>query len=101
MAKSLLTIHKEILKKEHAKSPLGILEKNIGDFYSKMQRDRKQLPEDIAEKIYNIRDANEKNVMAYIEASQKRDKENVDEILLHSMTKEWEIINAYLKNNDS
>jgi len=95
MSKSILTIHKEILKKEYAHSPLGKLEKQLGDFYTEMQRKKEKLPEEIAEQIYNIRDENEKAMMKYVEDSQKRDKEEVDKLLFGAMSKEMEIINKY------
>ena len=95
MSKSILTIQKEILKKEYAKSPLGILEKNIGEFYVEMNRKKKKLPEDVAKQIYDIRDGNEKAVMKYIEDSQKRDREAVDSLLLEAMSKEWDLITKH------
>ena len=95
MAKSILTVHKEILKKDHAKSPLGILEKNIASFYQEMEKAGKKFPEDIAEKVYDVRDGNEKAVQKYIEDSQRRDREYVDNLLLEAMTKEWNIILSY------
>lgn len=101
MSKGMLTLHKEILKKEYAESPLGKLEKKLRKFYDECKVYKKyELPEDIAEQIYNIREENEKEQLAYIDESQKRDREKVDEILFKSMSQEWEIINNFLKKND-
>lgn len=95
MSKSILTIHKEILKKEYAKSPLGILERKIREFYEEIVRSGTQLPEDISKKINEIRTKNEKDQEEYVEYSLKRDRENVDNLLFESMTKEWELLNNY------
>lgn len=91
MSKSLLTIHREILKKEYDKSPLGIVEKKLKEFYGK----NKILPKHILKEISAIREENEKAQMKYIEDSQREDREAVDRMLLESMEKELSIINNY------
>lgn len=101
MSKSILTVHKEIQKKEYAKSPLGQLEKKLGNFYVEMERSKEKLPEDISKQIYDIRDNNEKSVMAYIEESNKRDREAVDNLLFEAMSKEWKLIEDYQSNQIS
>lgn len=99
MSKSLLTIHKEIEKKEYAKSPLGLIEKELGNFYAELKKFGTTLPEDVAKQIYDIRDENEKAQIKYIEDSQRRDREYVDNLLLEAMTKEMTILNKYKNDN--
>lgn len=93
--KSGLTIHKEIQKAEYAKSPLGQLEKKLGKFYQDLLLKREKLPEDIAKKVYDIRDAHEKAQTQYIEDSQRRDREAVDAMLFDAMNKEWNLLEQY------
>lgn len=95
MGKSILTIHKEIEKQAHAKSPLGQLEKKLRTFYDSMVMKREKLPEHLAKEIYNIREENEKRTMEYIDERLKKDRDAVDEFLMDAMTRELEIINKY------
>lgn len=98
MTRTLLSIEKEILKKEYAKSPLGIAERKITKFYDDLIAKKEALPEPIAKQVYDIRDENEKKTEKYIDDRVKIDKETIDEFLLESMTKELEIINKYNDN---
>lgn len=98
--KSILSIHKEILKKEYAKSPLGIIERKLREFYVEMERSKKQLPEEYAKKIFDIRNNNEVAQSKYVEDSLKRDREAVDKMLLEAMEQELEIINNYKSNGE-
>lgn len=100
MSKSILTIHKEIYKKEYYKSPLGILEKKLGKFYEDMRRKKVEVPKETAQAIIKIREDNEKAQQDYIEESQKRDREKVDEILFNSMQAEWDIISKFQINDE-
>lgn len=95
MSKSVLTIHKEIEKKAYAESPLGKLEKEIGRIYDAFKIKNKKLPEDVAEKIYDIRDENEKWQLEYIERTNREHKEAIDAKLLDSMTRELNILKEY------
>ncbi len=95
MSKSILTIEKEILKKEHEKTPLGIIEKDLRKFYDGLVTTGQKLPEDIAEQVYRIREGNEKTVGDYVETRLKLDKQAVDDFLLEAMTKELEILNNF------
>lgn len=97
---SVLTIHKEIQKKEYAQSPLGKLERELTKFYDDLKLHKKVLPEEFSKEIYDIRDANEKAQIEYIDMTLKRDKEAVNKMLFDSMTKELEVINKYKKIND-
>jgi hypothetical protein len=100
MSKSVLTIHKEIERKEYAASPLGKLEKVIGEIYREMQLKKEALPEDLAKQVYDIREENEKWQMQYIDDRLKADREAVDSKLLESMTRELAILekNGYTRN---
>lgn len=95
-----LTIRKEIEKKAYAESPLGKLERQLTKFYDGMKLSNKALPEEYAKEIYDIRDQHEKDEMAYIEMSLKRDKEANEKMLFDAFTKELEVINKYQKIND-
>lgn len=95
MGKSVLTIHRELAKKEHAKSPLGKLEKELSRFYDEMILKKKQLPEEFAEQIYDIRDNQEQWMLDYIERTNLEQKKAIDDKLFESMTKELEVINKY------
>jgi hypothetical protein len=100
MSKSVLTIHKEIERKEYAASSLGKLEKVIGEIYREMQLKKEALPENIAKEVYDIREENEKWQMQYIDDRLKADREAVDSKLLESMTRELAILekNGYTRN---
>lgn len=95
MSKSILTIHKEIERKEWEKTPLGQLEKNIRQFYNRMSKNGKRLPEEVAKKVYEIRTENEKIQLEYIERTNREHKEFIDQSLLKSMGEEWELIKEY------
>lgn len=90
------SIHKDILKREHAASPLGKLERAIGKIYDNLKLQQKKLPEDVSKKIYDIRDAQEKEMNEYVEMTLKRDREAGDEILTRNMTKELKVLEEYL-----
>jgi hypothetical protein len=97
MSKSSLTIHKEILKKEYAESPIGKMEREITKFYDELVLKGEKLPEDIAKQVYDLRDLHEKKQMDYIDESQKRDRDAVDAMLMEAFTKELEILNNFNK----
>lgn len=97
---SALTIRKEIEKKAYAESPQGKLERQLTKIYDGMKLQNKAFPEDVAKEIYDIRDKHEKDQMAYIEMTLKRDKEATDKMLFDAMTQELEVINKYQKIND-
>lgn len=97
---SALTIRKEIEKKAYEQSPMGKLERQLRKFYDEMLLSKKVLPEEFAEKVYDIRDKHEKDQMAYIDMSLKRDKEATEKMLFEAMSKELEVINSYKKIND-
>jgi len=99
MSKSATTIAKEIEKEAYAKSPIGLAERRITKFYDGMKLKGQALPEDIAKKIYNVRDENEKWQLEYIEQTTKQHRIDVDNKLLESFNKELEIIDEYLKTN--
>lgn len=96
---SLLSIHKELEKKQYAESPLGKLERKLHDFYDEMVLRKEALPEDIAKQVYDIRDKNEKDQKDYIDMTLKRDKEAVGKMLFDTFTKELEILNNYKKHD--
>ena len=98
--KSVTTLHRELLKKDYAASPLGIAEKKISKFYEDMVAKSQALPEEIAKKVYDIREANEKAQMDYIERSQRENREMVDSLLLDSFTKEIAVLEDYLNKHD-
>ena len=95
MLKSGLTIHKEIQKKEYEKSPLGKVERALTKIYDKMRLENKALPENIAKKVYDTRDENEKWQMKYVDDRTRADREAVDEKLLESMSKELDILQKH------
>ena len=98
MSKGMLSLHKEILKKEYEQSPLGKIEKELRKYYEGVELKKyDKLPEDLAEQVFDIREENEKAQLDYIEQANKRHKEAVDEMLLTAMTKELEIIRNFLK----
>lgn len=92
---SILSIHKEIEKRKYAESDLGKAEKELGKIYDSLKIKNSKLPEDIAKKIYDIRDENEKWQTEYIERTNREHKEAVDGKLLESMTKELEILKSH------
>jgi hypothetical protein len=95
MSKSMMTIHKEIEKKEYAKSPLGLLEKKISAFYDKMVMAQKKLPENLAKEVYDIRDKQEKKYMEYLELRMVEDKKHIDSLLEEAFIKELAILEKY------
>jgi len=95
MSKSALTIHKEILKKEYAESPLGKIERELTKIYDGMKLSGQALPEDVAKDIFDVRDENEKWQMNYIDERLKLDREAVDSKLLESMSKELDILQKH------
>ena len=97
MGKSLLTIEKEIIRKEYQKSPLGIAEKKLRTFYDGLIIKKEVLAEDIAKRVYDIRVENEKRTEEYIETRLKLDREAVDNFLLESMTKELDILYGQIR----
>lgn len=105
MSKSNLTLYKEILKKEHESSELGIAEKKIRTFYDSLILKGERLPENLARLVYQIREENEQKQLDYIKASQQRDREAIDVMLLESFNKELEILSTYngttVMNNDT
>ena len=96
----VIQIQKEIEKKEYANSPVGKLEREMTKFYDEMKVTGKALPEDVAKKIYDIRDENEKKHKEYIDMTLQRDKDAINELLINSFTRELEIINNWKKQND-
>ncbi len=92
MSKSLLTIEKEYLKKEHEKSPLGKVEKKLRAFYDNLYVTNTKLDEETLKKVSDIREANEKRIQEYIDTRLKTDREAVDNFLLESMTEELQLI---------
>jgi len=99
MSKSNLTIYKEVLKKEYAKSPLGLAEKKLREFYDESYLKSNPIPEEILEKIDKIRGDNEKKYLEYIETRQKTDKEWLDDRLLEAMTEEISLLEANSTTN--
>lgn len=96
--KNMLSIHKEMEKKEYAESPLGKIEKQLRNFYEGVEIKKwEKLPEHLAEQVFEIREENEKKQLEYIDQANKKHKQFVDEMLLEAMTKELEIIK---KHND-
>lgn len=94
-----LSIHKEIEKKNYAESPLGKIEREITKIYDAMKLSSTALPEDVAKKIYDIRDENEKWQLDYIERTNREHKEAVNNKLLESMTKELGILKEHGYDN--
>jgi hypothetical protein len=92
---SVLTIHKEIEKKEYEKSPLGQLEKKLRKFYDSLVIKKKKLPENLAKEVYDLRTAHEKKYMDYLDERVKKDKEAIDVMLSEAFTKELEILKKY------
>mgnify|MGYP001609316727 CR=1 FL=1 len=90
-----LSIHKEIEKKKYAESPIGLKEKSLRKIYDSLTLKNEKLPEEVAKKVYDVRDENEKWQMEYIRKTNLEHKEAVDAKLLESMTKELDILNAY------
>lgn len=95
--KSILSIHKEILRKEYAKSPLGLLEKRLTQIHTLLMMNKHPIPEEIIEQINDIRDENEKQQLEYIERTEKENREAVDSMLQKSMEKEVELLENYIK----
>jgi hypothetical protein len=91
----MLTIHREIEKKEYEKSVLGQLEKRIRNFYDEMILKKKQMPEDLAKEIYDIRDSQEKRYMEYIDMRNVEDRKAIDSMLEDAFNKELAVIDKY------
>ena len=94
-----LTIQKEILKKEHDKTPNGIVEKKLRAIYDGLITKGEKLPEDICKDISDLRDIHENKQMDYLKERQRLDAIAVDKMLLETMTKELELIEKYQKDN--
>lgn len=92
---SALGIHKEILRQEYAKTEVGKAEAKLKEFYGNLKKKGEALPEEIAEQVYNIREANEQAQLEYIKQSEKENREKVDQILLDSFNKEIAILENY------
>ena len=90
-----MTIHKEIEKKEYAKSPLGIVERDLTKVYDELKIQGRKLPENLCREIYKIREDNEKWQMKFIEDSMIEQRKKVDEKLLESMTAELTLIKSH------
>lgn len=91
----MLSIHKEIEKKNYSESPLGVVEKKLTRIYDDLRLQKEKFPEDLSKKIHDIRDANEKWQMKYIEDSLREQREKVDEKLLEAMTEELNLIQSH------
>lgn len=89
---SMLSIHKEIEKKKYAESPLGKLEKELGQFYDGLQITKRELPTDVLEQVNRIRSEHEKAQTDYIDMTLKRDRQAVDDMLFKAMTDELAIL---------
>jgi hypothetical protein len=96
---SILTIHKKILKDEYDKSILGRLERKMNKIYDSMKLYGFALPEDVAKKVYDIRERNENEQKSYIDITLKLDRENVDNMLYKSMKHELEILENYFNQS--
>ncbi len=107
MGKSITTLHREIERKAaqeaYDKTPLGKAEKRLKRVYKDLEKSKKQLPEDVSKKIYDVRDENEKAQMVALEKRKvkvqninKEHSETVDILLLASMTKELVILEKHL-----
>lgn len=94
MSKSVLTIHKEYIKAEYAKSPLGKLEKKLRAFYDKINLKQITLTQAEIDAINKIRTENEEWNTAYIERTEKEQREAVDAKLLEAFTAELKILEA-------
>lgn len=92
---NVLSIHKELEKKQYAESPLGKAEREMTKIYDALKLSGKALSEDVAKKIYDVRDENEKWQLEYIERTNREHKEAVDGKLLESMTKELNILKEH------
>lgn len=93
-----MSIHKEMEKKEYAESPLGKIEKELRDFYEGVEiKKYEPLPEHLAEQVFDIREANEKKQLDYIDEANQKHKQAVNEMLLEAMTKELKIIKQHIK----
>lgn len=91
----VLSIHKEIAKKEYQQSPLGKVERKLTKIYDNMKLNSQALPESIAKEVYDIRDENEKWNLAYIERTNKEHREAIDAKLLEAMSKELDILEKH------
>lgn len=89
--KSILNIHKEIIKKEYEKSPLGQMEKKLRRFYESGE----VLSEEAAKLIFDIRREHEKKQEEYIELTNKQHREETDKMLFDAWTKELAIIEKH------
>mgnify|MGYP001610017802 CR=1 FL=1 len=93
--KSLLSIQKEMLKKEYDKTELGQLQKKIGKFYNQVKENQWILPDNLLKQVNDIRNENEKAQMEYIERTNREHREYLDQTLLESMSKEWSLLEKY------
>lgn len=101
MPKSVTTIHREIQKREYAKSPLGLVEKELGEIINDLRTGKlPKLPEDISEKIYNIREQNEKVVPEYVKKRLQIDREYIDNLLFVAMSSELKILKEHFNKHD-
>ncbi len=96
--KAATTIHKEILKKDYAASPIGQLESKIGKIYEYFAKNKIRPPKDIVDRINAIRTKNEEDQMAYIEQSQRENREKVDELLSTAFTEELGVLETYVQS---
>lgn len=94
MSKSILTLEKEVLKKEYAKSPLGIAEKKLRSLYDGYQLSGYRPVEETMKQVDEIRTENERRVQEYVDLRQKTDKEAIDDMLLEAFTKEITLLES-------
>lgn len=99
MGKSTLTLNKEIAKEKYYATPLGQREKKIGKFYLLLETNKKKLPEKLAKKVFEIRAALEKDILAYVERTKKEHAEEESRLLTESFDKEIEVIDEFLKTD--
>jgi hypothetical protein len=92
MSKSILTIHKEVEKKEYEKTPLGQAEKKLRAFYDEAYLKDNPIPEDILKQIDTIREEQAKKYDDYIQERMRIDKEWIDTELLNAMTREISLL---------
>lgn len=97
MSRSVISIHKEIEKEQHKKSPLGQVEAELGSIYNDLKAKNHVLPEVIAKQVYEIRDESEKAILAYIERTNREHKEANDAMLLSAMKRELKVLKKHLK----
>ena len=91
MAKSNLTIHKEIEMEKHLATPLGQAEHKIKKFYDCVT----ELPKEFIAQVNAVRGRVETEVGAYVNERMKIDKDYIDDILLRAMTEEVNLLENY------